>query len=155
VLKVSDATFPIVLLQSVGRCTQEEIDAAHAVYVRVYARRRSLIAISDARLAVYDAKQRKLFADWTQRTLALDRGSTLATIVILDSKLLLGALTAMNWIAPPTIKQYAVGSPTSALETAQHVAEAARVQVPEPTWLQVRAWIDASHAHATLKPGRD
>jgi hypothetical protein len=148
VLRVSDAMMPVVCLQAVGRSTRADIDAVHPAYVRAYARRQPLIAISDARLAIHDAQQRKLLSEWSRETLALDRGCTLATIILLDNPLLRGALTALNWLTPPTIRQIAVADPAGAISCAQELAARHKLSMPESIWLQVRVWLDSGHEQA-------
>jgi hypothetical protein len=148
VLRVTDATYPVLCLQSVGRITRPEIDAVHPAYVSAYARRRPLIAVTDARLAVHDAAQRKLLAEWSAQTYELDKGCTLASIVMLDNPLLRGALVALNWLAPPPIKQHAVADSRAVLETGRAIAAAHGLEVPTETWMRVRAWIDEGYNQA-------
>ena len=151
VLRISDHTFPIVCLQCVGRATQSDIDAVHPVYVRAYARREPLIAISDARLATHDANQRRLFAEWSKVTFELDRGCTLVTIVILDNPLLRGALIAMNWLTPPAIPQTAAADTAGAVEAAQQVARARGLTVPPETWRDVSWWLESGHVQSKAR----
>jgi hypothetical protein len=148
VLRVTDATYPLICLQSVGRSTRQDVDAVHPVYVRAYARRQPIVAISDCRLANFDAQQRRLLGEWTKEALALDKGCTLATIILLDSPLLRGALTALNWIAPPTVQQIAASDAPSALDAARHVAQKHGLAVHERTWIEARRWVESSHREA-------
>jgi hypothetical protein len=148
VLRVTDSTFPLICLQSVGHSTRQDVDDVHAVYVRAYARRQPIVAISDCRLANHDAQQRRLLGEWTKEALALDKGCTLATIVLLDNPLLRGALTALNWIAPPTVRQISVADPASAVEAARHVALKHALAVHERTWLEARRWLESCHREA-------
>ena len=150
-LRITDQTLPILCLQCVGRASQRDIDTVHPVYVRAYARRQPLIAISDARLATHDANQRRLFAEWSKVTFALDQGCTLVTIVILDNALLRGALIALNWLTPPAIPQTAAADTASAVEAARQAAKARALAVSDDTWRQVSWWLESGHTQAKAR----
>jgi hypothetical protein len=148
VLRVTDATLPMICLQSAGRITRADIQRAMPLYDKAYAAKQPFIAINDARLANYDAQQRALWAEWTAHSAKSDPGVTLATIMIFDNPLLRGALTALNWIAPHTIPQYAVANVVEAIEVARkHVDKANLICKPE-TFGHVRLWVDQGYAQA-------
>lgn len=141
-IRALDKTFPIVCVQSVGRSTKEEVAEAGRVYVQAYARRRRVICIADARLANHDAAQRKLWSDLVVTTSPHEGGMCAASIVMLDSPLLRGALTALDWLVPPKIPQFVAAHAAGAVETAREVARKDGIIVPEVIWGQVRLWLE-------------
>jgi hypothetical protein len=145
VLRATDATLPIICLQTANGITRDEIEKIKPMYDRLYARREAFIAINDARLAKYDAQQRKLWAEWTAHSAKYDTGMTVATIMILDSPLLRGALTALNWIAMHTIPQHAVADPVEAIEIARRYVEQKSLLCRPDTWGHIRFWFDRGH----------
>jgi hypothetical protein len=149
VFRVTDTTFPILCLQSIGRITREDIERVRPIYDAAYARNQPLLCVSDARLAQHDATQRKLYAEWTAHCFKMDRGLTKGTIIILDSALLRGALTALNWIVPPKIPQTLVPDPLEAIEAGRRLTEKFGITVAGETWGHIRLWIEQGRAKAT------
>lgn len=144
-LRATDETLPIMCLQTTGRVTREEIERVRPLYDRVYARRQPIVAINDARLAHHDAGQRKLWAEWTEHCSKLDLGVTKATIILLDSAVLRGALTALNWLAPRKLPQIAVADAFEAVEVARLHVEKAGIECRPETWGQVRLWLEQGY----------
>jgi hypothetical protein len=150
VLRVTDATLPIICLQSAGRITREDIQRARPPYDKAYAVKRPFVAVNDVRLANFDAQQRALWAEWTAHSAKHDPGSTLATIMIIENALMRGALTALNWIAPHAIPQYAVANVVEAIEVARKHVDKANLHCPPETYGHVRLWIDQGYAQAKV-----
>jgi hypothetical protein len=150
VLRATDATLPIICLQSSGSITREDIQRVMPLYDRAYARRQPFIAINDVRLANFDAQQRKLWGEWTAHSAKHDPGATKATIMIMESPLMRGALTALNWIAMHKIPQHAVADALEAIELGKRYVEKEGLHVKPETWGQVRYWIDQGHALAVV-----
>jgi hypothetical protein len=140
-LRVTDETFPVICLQTAGRITLADIQRVHPIYERAYAAGRPLVAINDARHAHHDAAQRKLWAEWTAQCSQLDQGVTRATIIILDSALLRGALTALNWLSPRALPQVAVADAAEAIDVARFHVERESLRCGAETWARVHTWL--------------
>jgi hypothetical protein len=140
-VRATDATWPFVCMQSKGRVTKEELTAIRPLFDRVFARPDKQIIVSDARFAAHDAAQRKLWSDWSNEHMDIATRTTAATIVVLDSVILRGALTALNWITPPRVPQHITASPQEAAQVARKAATehglSFRAEVVEDiiTWL--------------------
>ena len=144
-LRATDATYPIICLQSVGACTAAEIDEVHRVYLRAFHQSSRLICISDARLASHDVQQRRLLAEWSERITPMGKHRVVATIVVLDSMLLRGALTAFNWLSPPVIPQRVAADLAGAIELGQQLAAEAGIEVDPNRWGHVRLWLEMGY----------
>jgi hypothetical protein len=148
-LRATDATLPIVCLQSVGRCTSAEIEEVHRVYMRAFHQPGRLICISDARLASHDVQQRRMLAAWSDRITPMGKHRVIATIVVLDSFVLRGALTAMNWLSTPVIPQRVVPDLATAIELGQELAAEHGLEVDPNRWGHVRMWLEMGYMRAS------
>jgi hypothetical protein len=118
------------------------------IYDAAFKRGQSILCISDARLASHDASCRKLYSDWSDHCFRVDPGHTKATILLLDSALLRGALTALNWVVPPKIPQTVVADGLEAVEAGRTLAEKFAVDVPGQTWGRIRLWLEQGYTQA-------
>jgi hypothetical protein len=148
VIRVLSETFPIMCLQSIGRVTLDDIHHVRPIYDAAYKRGVPLLCISDARLASHDAACRKIYADWSDHCLRTHHGYTKGTVILLDSALLRGALTAMNWVVPPKIPQHIVADALEAIETARQVGENEGIEVPGATWGRIRLWLEQGYTQS-------
>jgi hypothetical protein len=143
VIRVSDESFPLICLQSFGRLTQAELDAVKPIYFRAYARGEPLLFVSDVRLASHEADQRKLWAQWSDESARADvKKCVKGTVLLLDSALLRGALTALNWISPPVVPVHVEGDPVSGIEKARSLVESLGMTVPTNAWGHLRHWLE-------------
>jgi hypothetical protein len=147
-MRVMSETFPVMCLQSIGRVTPADIEHARPIYDAAYKRGMSIVCISDARLANHDAGCRKLYADWSDHCIRVDPGHTKATILVLDSAILRGALTALNWVVPPKIPQFIVADALEAIEAGRQQADKFGMAVPGHTWGRIRLWLEQGYAQA-------
>jgi hypothetical protein len=151
VVRITDETFPILCFQNWGKSTKADIDFIRPFYERSL-RRGKIIALSDARYANHDAEQRKLWANWLAEVIRIDvHAHSVATVVLLDSVLLRGALVALNWITPPRAPQHVVGSDEDALEECRVLVDKHGLHVPAHVWGQVRLWLSESNQHRALR----
>jgi hypothetical protein len=154
VLRATDETAPIICLQAAGSITREDIARVIPMYDRLFGSRVPFIAINDARLSQFDANQRRLWAELSAHCARIDRGGTsLANILILDSPLLRGALTALNWIAQHKIPQYPVANVVEAIEVARRCVEEHRLVCSHETWGHVRFWMEQGYGAARGEVG--
>jgi len=147
-LRATEATFPIVCLQSVGACTAQEIEDVHRVYLRAFERPGPILCVSDARLASHEVQQRKLLAAWSERITPLGKDRVIATIVVLDSVVLRGALIAMNWLSHPVIPQRVVPDLVGAVELGHELAAQAGLEIGSDRWHHVRLWLEMGYLRA-------
>jgi hypothetical protein len=147
VIRVSDESFPLICLQSFGRLTQAELDAVKPVYFRAYERKQPLLFVSDVRLASHGIDQRRLWADWSDESAKADVNKCVkATVLLLDSPLLRGALTALHWISPPVVPVHVERDVLTAIETARSLVDTYRMSVPSNAWGHVRYWLESGSA---------
>ena len=150
VIRVSDESYPIICLQSFGRLTSAQLQEVKPVYFRAYALGAPLLFVSDARLADHGADQRRLWAEWSAESAKADQHKCVkATVLLLDSPLLRGALTALNWISPPVVPVHVVRDELSAIETARTLAEALGMSVPSNAWGHIRYWLERGRASSS------
>jgi hypothetical protein len=147
-IRATDSTLPILCLQTAGRVTREEIDKVRPIYEKAYARGLSFICINDARLARHDAHQRALWAEWTAYSAKHDPGLTKATIMLLNSAILRGALIAVNWLSPHKIPQSVCADAAEAVEVARKHAQRSGMVVKPEIWGEIRVWFDEGYAKA-------
>jgi hypothetical protein len=150
-VRITDETLPILCFQTSGKSTKADVDTIRPIYARAI-RRGRFIALSDARYANHEADQRRLWADWTAELNRMDTpGHSIATVILLDSALLRGALVALNWITPPRAPQHVVGTDREALEECRAIVGRHGLDVPAHVWGQVRLWLSESNQHRVLR----
>lgn len=131
-------------MQSKGRVTKDELAAIRPLFDRVFARPEKQIIVSDARFAAHDAAQRKLWSDWSNEHMDIATRTTAATIVVLDSVILRGALTALNWITPPRVPQHITASPQEAAQMARTAATTHALPFRAEVLDEIVAWFAAT-----------
>jgi hypothetical protein len=147
VVRITDETLPILCFQSYGRSTQADVDFVRPYYERAI-RRGKFIALSDARFAAHEADQRRLWAGWLAELIRLDQpGHSIATVIMLDSPLLRGALIALNWITPSRAPQHVVANDAEAIEECRLICAKHALEVPAHVWGRVRLWLDEGSQH--------
>jgi hypothetical protein len=140
------ATYPLVCIQAIGPATERELDDASRAFAAAFERGGPIVCIADVRRADHDAVQRRLLGDWANHVKTSYGARVLAVVVVLDSALLRGALTALNWISPPTVPQPAAANVREAVALAKRFYEQASVLVPPQVWVDVRVWFDEAAA---------
>lgn len=122
--------FPIVIASLQGTVTDEELTKHLAdVVARVLSRREAFVMINDATglVGVPSAKTRRIIGEWTLRNdedlVRYGRGAVLVT----ESPILRGMLTAIQWIAPSRVERIARGT---LLEAENWARERLRDRIP-------------------------
>ncbi len=147
-VRITDETLPIICFQSYGKSTQAEVEAVKPIYLRALRAGKRFISLADARFANHAADQRRLWADWQAEFIKADlHHCQLATVVVLDSTLLRGALLALNWIAPAKRPQHVVADEPEAVEECRLLAERHGLDVPSFAWAKIRLWLEESRRH--------
>lgn len=149
-IRATDTTWPFVCLQTSGSSTPADIAEIMPLFNRVFARGQKHISFSDARFANHDAAQRKLWADFTNATMEGSIRCAVATVVVLDGALLRGALTALNWLAPPKIPQHVAGNLDEALRMARSLALAHGLTVTPETMHDLERWLRHREARVAV-----
>jgi hypothetical protein len=147
VIRVSDESYPIICLQSFGRLTRDQLQEVKPIYFRAYARKNPLLFVSDARLADHGPEQRRLWAEWSEESAKADQHKCVkGTVLLLDSALLRGAFTALNWISPPVVPVHVVKDELSAVEMARTLVDSLGMTVPTNAWGHIRYWLERGRA---------
>jgi hypothetical protein len=147
VVRITDETLPILCFQSYGRSSQADVDIVRPYYQRAI-RRGKFIALSDARFANHEADQRRLWAGWLAELIRMDQPChSVATVIMLDSPLLRGALIALNWITPSRAPQHIVANADEAVEECRLLCASHALAVPPHVWGRVRLWLEAGNRH--------
>ena len=147
-VRVTDETMPIICFQSYGLTTEAQLAEVRPIYDRIYKRNAPFITVSDARFADHSAAQRKLWASWLAGEMRRDvHNGAKGTVVILDSGLLRGALVALNWIAPPKVRQEVASDAGEAVVQARGIAEQCNLRVSESIWVKVHAWLSLGNRY--------
>jgi hypothetical protein len=133
---------PFVCLKPAGFCSAEQVAKSKQIYRRLFATKARHISLTDARKSDHSARQRKIWADWTNESMAESVRWTIASIVVLDSSFLRGALTALNWLAPPRVPQHVVGSVQEAIEVGRTLVRAEGLSPPADTWPALSRWLE-------------
>lgn len=133
-ITIDDSLYPVIVQTMHGVVCDEDLDAMMSWYERFLrdGRRHALIVHAEAGHRPLTAAQRKRIADWQNRVIDRARPSSVGTAVILESAVQRGALTTLNWIAPPPAPQKAVATMREALDFCIERLEAAGIEVPEP-----------------------
>jgi hypothetical protein len=151
VVRITDETLPILCFQCYGKSTQADIDFVRPYYQRAV-RSGKFIGLSDARYGSNDADQRRMWARWLAEFNQIDaHGRCVATVLMLDSPILRGALIALNWITPSRAPQRVVGSNEEALEECRLLATRHGLDTPAHLWGHVRLWLDEGSQHSARK----
>jgi hypothetical protein len=147
VVRITDETLPILCFQCYGKSTPADIAIVRPYYQRAI-RSGRFIALSDARYASNDADQRRMWAGWLAEFNAMDADlHCVATVLMLDSPILRGALIALNWITPSKAPQRVVGSHDEAIDECRLLCSPHGLDVAAPTWGRVRLWLNDGNEH--------
>lgn len=129
--------WPIVRCILQGELTDADYEELFQSFERLWQRREQFFLIIDIRQSANSTpRRRQLIGDWMKENRALIQRYSLGSAVIVDSAILRGALTAINWIAQPeTPSDYvrnweeAAKKALLALEKHQLLTDALRAQV--------------------------
>ena len=146
-VRITVEALPILCFQCYGKSTKADIDMIRPYYERAI-RSGKFIALSDARYASNDADQRRMWAGWLAEFNELDaQRRCIATVLMLDSALLRGALIALNWITPSQAPQHVVGPDAEALEECRSIVQKQALEVAASAWGKINLWLGESHQY--------
>jgi hypothetical protein len=138
----TDSTYPVLCMQGIGPASQSELDDVTRTFAKVFERGGPIVCISDSRRASHDPVQRKILGLWANHIKELYGSRMLAVVIVLDSALMRGALTAINWISPPLIPQPTAADIREAVALTKKFYESASVDVTMDVWVKARIWFD-------------
>jgi hypothetical protein len=110
-------TWPLVRFDMIGTPSEADWVGMFAVYDEVYARKERFITMNDAtRLgSAPSAAIRKRVADLAKSHEPQSKRWMVHSATVVSNPILRGAMTALNWLAPPVYKQTVHGTTTDAV----------------------------------------
>jgi hypothetical protein len=129
---LDDSSFPLVVSRFPSTWDEQELDAYFAAFVRLHAREKPFLHISDVSLAenMSKAGMRKKAADFMaterERSARLCKGA----VQVAPSTLLRGAITAIQWVTPPPYPHAVVATWGEALTWVKARAQDAGLKLP-------------------------
>lgn len=102
-------------------------------------RRYALIVYCDPDSNIMTARQRKRVSDWHKQHAEQIKRINVATAVVIESSLVRGTMTAMNWLIEPLTPQRNVRSIKEALDFCLVSLQGAKVEVPSEVFALVEA----------------
>jgi hypothetical protein len=132
VLQVDTSRFPIVVMTVSGRVTPADLQHMMDRYDALLAEgeRYFNVVIQEAGADGFDAVQRKQIADWQRSREARVKEVNVGSAIVLTSALMRGALTALEWLAPPPTPQRSFSTREEAMEWARASLRQAGIEPP-------------------------
>ena len=115
------AHWPVLVFTLWGEVTKADVDALEATTSEAFARREKHVNIFDCLgvAARPDALIRQQMEKFTNDTRADSKLWTLGTAIVIGSPVLRGVITAVHWVAPPSVPAEAVGTFEQAIDHAR------------------------------------
>ncbi len=131
-LKTSFDHWPIVVFTFVGDLTLADAEAVATESDRALDRKQRHACIFDGSLVTArpSALVRKRLADYTQESGPRSKQWAVGTAIIVPNALIRGVMTAIHWVAPPTIPVETVADFPAAIRWCSARLEAAGVTPP-------------------------
>lgn len=132
-ITLDDSLFPLVIQRMHGAVSDADLEhmmSWHDRFQTIAPSRYALIVHAEVAHRALNAVHRKRVAEWQARNVERTRRTTVCTAVILESAVQRGAMTALNWIAPPPTPQKAVSTMREAVEWCIAMLEEDGVSVP-------------------------
>lgn len=131
-LHVDTSRFPIVVMTVSGRVTSSDLEHMMVRYDALLAKgeRYFNVVIQEAGADGFDAVQRKLIADWQRAQEARVKKVNVGSAIVLTSAMMRGALTALQWLAPPPTPQRSFSTREEAMEWARASLREAGIELP-------------------------
>jgi len=103
-ISIDVTSWPIVGFTLRGAITDDEFERLFVEVEKYWRRGDRFLTITDTRAAANaSARQRQRIGEWMKENQASIRQTSIGSIVILQSVIVRGALTAINWIAQPEL----------------------------------------------------
>lgn len=125
---------PLVIyhLNNDGHGDDNPIDASIRSLEELFARRHKFATLAYLKTTRADAGQRKRYAEWESGVRDLFRAYHVGAGIVVYSGVVLGAMTALRWLAPAPYPEFVTRSPINAAEFCVGALERAEVDVSRP-----------------------
>ncbi len=121
-IDVDTSLFPIVRVTPLGTLTDEDYENMFRQVEALWRRGERFMTITDTRKSgTATARQRTLIGEWMKKNAALTERWSMGSIIIVESTIVRGALTAIEWVAQPRVKSDYVGNWEQAVEKARGI----------------------------------
>lgn len=134
-IMVDDRYLPLIISTFMGRADVEaakwHMETQNRIMLEAARKGRRVVAISDStRSDRPDAEARKYWADSMSQTPDTIRGATLGNIVVVNSVLIRGALTAIGWLNPKAKELVTVATLQQGIEMGLELLDKAGIARP-------------------------
>lgn len=124
-IEFDTSLWPIVRSTPRGLVTDEHYEQMFREYEKLWKKGEKFLSINDTRFSSSGTpRQRQLIGDWMKRSQANIKHYSLGSVVIVDSTIIRGALTAIGWIAQPDIQSIYVKNWEQAVQAVTKLLEA-------------------------------
>ena len=139
--KASATLFPVITFDVHDHASIDDLEAMFAIFEQVEHRSGMHVTLTDASAvrAMPDAKTRRFVAEKQAIADAKYGPKSVGAVIIVDSAIVRGALTAINWIKPVKARQHYVATRLEGLRLCVQWLEAGGVAVPESVVHYMRA----------------
>lgn len=139
--KSSSALFPILTFSVLDAPSNEELDALFDVFRQVEKRPGKHLTLTDSSAvrSMPDAKTRRYVADKQTAKDEAYGARSLGAVIVVNSAVVRGALTAIGWIKPMKGRHQYVATRLEGLRLCIQWMEAERMDVPETVRAYLRA----------------
>jgi hypothetical protein len=137
--KASATLFPVITFEVHDNASIEDLEKMFGIFDQAEGRSGMHVTITDASAvrAMPDAKTRRFVAE-KQAVADVKFGPrSLGAVIVVDSAIVRGALTAINWIKPVKARQQYVATRLDGMRVCVQWLEAARIAIPN----NVRAYL--------------
>jgi hypothetical protein len=129
---IDTSRFPLIVERFHRGVTDQDVDYMIRQFELLFhgGRRYALLVYCDPDAVVMSAAQRKRVSQWYRDCAEQVKRINVATAVVLESQLVRGAMTALNWLVEPVVQQKNVPNVREGLIYCIGALEAAKLAVP-------------------------
>jgi hypothetical protein len=129
---VDTSRFPLIVERFRKGVTDHDVDSMIRQFELLFhgGRRYALLVYCDPDAVVMSAAQRKRVSQWYRDCTEQVQRINVATAVVLESPLVRGAMTALNWLVEPVVQQKNVPNVREGLMYCIGALEAAKLTIP-------------------------
>jgi hypothetical protein len=129
---VDSSLFPLVIERFGRDVSDEDIESMIRKFqVMLHGGRRyALLVYCEENANVMGARQRRRVSDWYREVADQVRRINVGTAVVIESSMVRGAMTALNWLIEPIAQQRNVANLHEGIDYCIRCLEGAQIQVP-------------------------
>jgi hypothetical protein len=121
-IDVDTSLWPIVLVTPYGNLTDADYETMFKTFDALWRRRERMLSLTDTRKSGNATpKQRQRIGEWLKANADTMERCSLGSVVIVESTLVRGALTAIDWISGSKIRSEYVGTWKHAVDKAKEI----------------------------------